>query len=63
MGRIGTKLIKRNAKLILNSNPNKFSKEFESNKKSLLETADIRSKKLRNTIAGYVTRLVKKQKA
>ena len=63
MGRIGTKLIKRNAKMILNSNPSKFSKDFEANKKAVVEAAEIRSKKLRNTIAGYVTRLVKKQKA
>mgnify|MGYP001595625807 CR=1 FL=1 len=60
MGRIGNKLIKRTAKQVFNIYPNKFTKDFEGNKKALFGVADIKSKKLRNTIAGCIVGLVKK---
>ena len=62
MGRIGTKLVKRTAKQIFKIYPNKFTKDFEGNKKVLFEVADIKSKKLRNIIAGCIIGLVKKHK-
>ena len=61
MGRIKTKLIKRTGNQIVAENPEKFSKDFEANKKEISEIADIPSKKIRNVLAGYVTRLAKKQ--
>lgn len=61
MGRIKTKLVKRTGKILLKKNPDKFTSSFESNKKSLVDVADIPSKKLRNVVAGYITRLVKKE--
>ena len=36
-----------------------FTKNFEENKAIVRNYVDVSSKKLRNTIAGYVTRLVK----
>ena len=63
MGRIKTKLIKRNSIKLLQVNPDTFKKEFEENKKLVSERAEIHSKKLRNIIAGYITRLVKQQEA
>ena len=59
MGRIKTKLIKRNAVKLLQDNPNTFKKDFNENKKLVSSKAEFQSKKLRNVIAGYVTRLVK----
>ncbi len=61
MGRIKTKLVKRTGKILLKKNPDKFTSSFEANKKSLVDVADIPSKKLRNVVAGYITRLVKEE--
>ena len=43
--------------------PEQFTPDFESNKKFLSTVANIYSQKLRNQIAGYVTRLVAISKA
>ncbi len=63
MGRIKTMLIKRTVNSLLAKHPDKFKDNFEENKKLAEEVAEIHSKKLRNVIAGYLTRLVKKQKS
>jgi len=58
MGRVKSTQIKRISKKIFENDKSAFSTDFEKNKKSvdkLIET----SKKFRNTIAGYVTRLAK----
>ncbi len=62
MGRIKTRLIKRTVKTLLSKDDRKFGKEFEKNKKMVTEMLDVRSKKLRNVIAGYVTKRVKAKK-
>ena len=59
MGRIKTTLIKRVTYQILEEHRDKFKDNFENNKKILADLADIESKKIRNAIAGYITRLVK----
>ena len=61
MGRIKTTLIKRTAEKLFSENKEKFKKTFEENKKIVEELADIPSKKQRNVIAGYVTRLANKE--
>jgi len=43
--------------------PDRFKDNFEENKKLIAEVAEVHSKKLRNVIAGYLTRLVKVQKS
>ncbi|HOI19008.1 MAG TPA: 30S ribosomal protein S17e [Candidatus Woesearchaeota archaeon] len=60
MGRIKTKYIKRKTKELLSKYPDSFEKEFDGNKNSLMSISIIPSKKIRNIIAGYATRLVKK---
>jgi small subunit ribosomal protein S17e len=40
---------------LLEKYPNKFSGEFDANKKAILELAKITSKELRNQIAGSIT--------
>lgn len=62
MGRIKTTLIKRTAIELFERSGDKFTTEVETNKKIVDNLADVPSKKLRNSIAGYVTRLVKKKK-
>lgn len=59
MGRIRTSSVKRSAEELMVSFPNQFSKKFEENKKKVSEVAEIGTKKLRNMIAGYITKKVK----
>jgi len=58
MGRIKPKLIKRTTRALL-SQENKFSSNFEENKKRLADTMP--SKKVRNKIAGYLVRLKERE--
>jgi small subunit ribosomal protein S17e len=63
MGRIKTLLIKRTAKKLLEKFPNKFEDNFEENKKILAKIQNLEmDKKIRNSVAGYITRLVRKQR-
>ena len=59
MGRIKTKLIKRVSLHLFGEHAAEFKDNFEENKKIVMKFAEIQSNKLRNIIAGYVTRLVK----
>jgi len=61
MGRIKTKLIKRTAKQLISEYRGEFKKSFEDNKLLVSKFTDVPSKKMRNVIAGYVTRLVKQK--
>ena len=61
IGRIKTVLVKRITKLLVREHPEEFSEEFDKNKEILKKYAVIKSTKLRNVIAGYLTRLVKKE--
>lgn len=59
MGRIKTQQIKRATFELMRMHSDSFKKEYSENKKIVDGFADIRSKKLRNMVAGYVTRLKK----
>ena len=59
MGRIKTQLIKRVSNKLIQEHGNDFKKDFKENKEIVSKLADIPSKKIRNIIAGYVTRLIK----
>ncbi|MEM5878953.1 MAG: 30S ribosomal protein S17e [Candidatus Aenigmatarchaeota archaeon] len=61
MGRIKTSFIKKIAKDLLEENTDKFSTDFEANKKIVSQLLDINSKRIRNIVAGYITSLKKKQ--
>jgi small subunit ribosomal protein S17e len=60
MGRIKTTLIKRTTLKLFKDHSDEFKTSFDENKKVVEKFADTKSKKLRNIIAGYVTRLKKK---
>ena len=52
-------LIKRNSLEIVEKSSSSFGKDFEQNKKEIAKHANFGSKKIRNIVAGYVTRLTK----
>tara|TARA_Y100000310_G_scaffold328832_1_gene397618 strand:- start:515 stop:703 length:189 start_codon:yes stop_codon:yes gene_type:complete len=60
MGRIKTTFIKQKTKEILEVHGDKVTGDFDTNKKITNQLTDVSSKKMRNTIAGYLTRLKKK---
>lgn len=58
MGKVRTEKIKRTARELVRRFPNRFSTNFQNNKESVKALTLISSTKLRNRIAGYITRLV-----
>lgn len=63
MGRIKTQLVKRTTNQLLSRFPGQFGEDFSSNKELVNKHLSVYSSKIRNTIAGYLTRLVKIRKA
>ncbi|MFT4244704.1 MAG: 30S ribosomal protein S17e [Candidatus Woesearchaeota archaeon] len=59
MGRIKTRYIKVVSQKIYNMGEEKFSTNFDENKEAVKQYATIPSKKMRNSIIGYITRLKK----
>ncbi len=59
MGRIKTKLIKRITMDLVKDHGEKLHKDFDKNKEVVEKYTSCTSKKLRNIIAGYATRLTK----
>ena len=57
MGKVRTEQVKRIARELLDRYPNKFTTDFENNKKLVTELTNISSTKLRNRVAGYTARL------
>jgi small subunit ribosomal protein S17e len=62
VGRIKTRPLKRVTREIMEAHGERFTNDFDNNKKLVSEVADVSSKKLRNIIAGYATRLKKADK-
>jgi small subunit ribosomal protein S17e len=61
MGRIKTTFVKRKTKELLNKHGDNFSTDFSQNKVITDKYTDVSSKKLRNVIAGYMTRLKRQE--
>lgn|GEM_PF-929497 len=59
MGRIKTQLIKRLTMDVIKDSKERCTTQFEDNKKVVAELLGDASKKMRNSVAGYVTRLMK----
>ena len=59
MGRIRTKFIKVKAEDLLRLHKNSFTNDFNKNKIKVAELTDVSTKKLRNQIAGYLTKKLK----
>lgn len=56
LGNIKTLHIKQIAIQLVERFPDQFSRDFEYNKKKVAELTNIKSKGVRNRVAGYVTR-------
>ena len=63
MGRIKITSIKRLAHELLKEHGKEFKEDFEKNKSVLSELQPIESKKVRNIIAGYITKEVRRRKS
>ncbi len=59
MGRIKTRLVKAITQQLLEEHRDRFNTSFEDNKLKVVELTGVKSKKLRNIIAGYTTRIMK----
>ncbi|MGY5877218.1 MAG: 30S ribosomal protein S17e [Candidatus Thorarchaeota archaeon] len=59
MGSIRPGYIKNAAKILLQYYEEDFTTDFETNKRLVEQYTDVKSKKVRNRIAGYLVGLVK----
>jgi len=59
MGRVKTQITKRVSLDLVKEHSDKLKKDFNENKKAISGIINIPSKKFRNIIAGYVTRLMR----
>jgi small subunit ribosomal protein S17e len=59
MGRIKTQQIKRISLQLMKEYGKEFKEDFNQNKILVGKFLEVKSKKMRNVIAGYVTRLTK----
>ena len=62
MGRIKTQFIKITSTDLMTKHSDKFTIDFEHNKIAVSLLTDVQSKKVRNVIAGYLSRLVRNKK-
>jgi len=62
MGRIKSVAVKNVAKEIMKGKEDDFSDKFDKNKKAVDKAKDIDSKKIRNVVAGYITKEMKRKK-
>lgn len=59
MGRIKTQLIKRTTLELAKQHRDKFNHDYTHNKQMVAQLLTTESKKLRNIVSGYITRLMK----
>lgn len=59
MGRIKSLAIKSLGDELIADNKDRFSENFDSNKKVVSELRDIKHKKTRNVLSGYITNKMK----
>lgn len=59
MGRVKSQLIKRTSTRLTVEHKKGFKEDFEENKKSIGKYAIIANKKIRNRVAGHITKLMK----
>ena len=56
MGNIRPSFIKSRAVKLVETYPDQFNDDFENNKKLVAQFSDVDNKRMRNWIAGYITR-------
>jgi len=57
LGKVRIDVVKRTSRELIRRYPDRFTGDFESDKQAVNELVVTPSKRLRNRIAGYVTRL------
>ncbi|MDH5634643.1 MAG: 30S ribosomal protein S17e [Candidatus Bathyarchaeota archaeon] len=57
LGKVRPENVKKVSRELVERYPDKFSKDFQANKKTLDSLIQVYSPKLKNRIAGYITRL------
>ena len=57
VGKVRIAAVKKVARELLQRYPDKFTTNYESNKTVLANIVDAKTKRLRNRVVGYVTRL------
>jgi small subunit ribosomal protein S17e len=62
MGRIKTQQIKSKGNDLFAANRSSWTGDFAQNKQAVTKAATVRSKKLRNVLAGFLTRKAKRAK-
>ena len=60
MGRIKTLFIKHIAQELMEKYGDRFTTDFKKNKMVVKELIDLKSKRIRNMVAGYITSLKKR---
>ena len=61
MGSVRPGYIKNASRILLQNYPEEFTTDFETNKRLVEQFTDVDSKKVRNRIAGYCVRLIKRR--
>ena len=59
MGKVRPDHIKEIARKLVERFPEKFTSDFDHNKKMVNELTNVTSSKIRNRVAGYIVRLIK----
>jgi len=57
LGKVRIAAVKKVARDMVARYPEKFNKDFEANKKALVLLVEARTKRMRNRVIGYITRL------
>ncbi len=57
MGKVRIAAVKKVARDMVARYPEKFNTDFEANKKALITLVEARTKRMRNRVIGYITRL------
>jgi small subunit ribosomal protein S17e len=57
LGKVRPEHVKKTARELIELYPDRFGSDFQTNKQILDTVAEVSSSKLRNRIAGYITRL------
>ena len=60
MGRVRNKMVKRASRQLIERHYSKMTLDFDTNKRVLDEVAQVPSKRVRNKIAGYSARLMRR---
>ena len=57
MGKVKPDYIKKLARKLIQHFPERFNSDFDNNKRMVAALSDVSSTRIRNRVAGYVTRL------